>query len=125
MTHTLTWNVTFSQVGIYHYLTISTHTLTWSVTRNEYYSLKKINISTHTLTWSVTCNVATFKNFVCYFNSHAHVERDNMVPLNILSALHFNSHAHVERDNEVLNLCNTNKISTHTLTWSVTVNVGK
>ena len=41
------------------------------------------------------CN---FKNFICYFNSHAHVERDSRI---------FQSN--VKR-----------KISTHTLTWSVT-----
>ena len=33
----------------------------------------------------------------------------------------FNSHAHVERDPERLHLRLTNKISTHTLTWSVTI----
>ena len=57
---------------------ISTHTLTWSVTRNEYYSLKKINISTHTLTWSVTCKDDTVRIAGENFNSHAHVERDNL-----------------------------------------------
>ena len=44
------------------------------------------------------CNVATLK-FICYFNSHAHVERDNY-----------------------FNVCKKFLIiSTHTLTWSVTV----
>ena len=33
----------------------------------------------------------------------------------------FNSHAHVERDNQILTINNYTKISTHTLTWSVTV----
>ena len=32
----------------------------------------------------------------------------------------FNSHAHVERDTAVLQLVRITKISTHTLTWSVT-----
>ena len=34
--------------------------------------------------------------------------------------LHFNSHAHVERDEIVRNWINAQSISTHTLTWSVT-----
>ena len=33
----------------------------------------------------------------------------------------FNSHAHVERDMKVLIACEESQISTHTLTWSVTV----
>ena len=55
-----------------------------------------------------------------HFNSHAHVERDEMGLGKISDIKHFNSHAHVERDiqtkTENLDL----KISTHTLTWSVT-----
>ena len=34
----------------------------------------------------------------------------------------FNSHAHVERDNFNKDILNLRKISTHTLTWSVTMN---
>ena len=54
------------------------------------------------------------------FNSHAHVERDYNPIENYSMTENFNSHAHVERD-----MCGTNfgsgaKISTHTLTWSVT-----
>ena len=56
-----------------------------------------------------------------HFNSHAHVERD--IPQAVLDAdaENFNSHAHVERDaNETIaNAYIT--ISTHTLTWSVTI----
>ena len=57
------------------------------------------------------------------FNSHAHVERDWEDFDFTLNKLNFNSHAHVERD-----MCGTNfgggaKISTHTLTWSVTLDV--
>ena len=33
----------------------------------------------------------------------------------------FNSHAHVERDMKVLIACEESQISTHTLTWSVTI----
>ena len=32
------------------------------------------------------------------FNSHAHVERDALLPHRIFLYMHFNSHAHVERD---------------------------
>ena len=35
---------------------------------------------------------------VLNFNSHAHVERDNMAYAATLTAENFNSHAHVERD---------------------------
>ena len=61
--------------------------------------LDRDKISTHTLTWSVTTMgsacVAEFFNF----NSHAHVERDPLLPLP---------------------QCLSFQISTHTLTWSVT-----
>ena len=68
--------------------------------------------------WLQRCN---FKKFICYFNSHAHVERDSYTQLLTTQHWHFNSHAHVERDR-----CNNatgevNMISTHTLTWSVTL----
>ena len=51
------------------------------------------------------------------------MERDNPVNDDIVFDGNFNSHAHVERD-----MCGTNfgsgaKISTHTLTWSVTLDV--
>ena len=56
-----------------------------------------------------------------HFNSHAHVERDSMYDTDEYTMENFNSHAHVERDWTyrgvrwwVL------RISTHTLTWSVT-----
>ena len=32
------------------------------------------------------------------FNSHAHVERDPIIPFIGFSPINFNSHAHVERD---------------------------
>ena len=77
-------------------------------------------ISTHTLTWSVT-DKTTLKGVAGKdFNSHAHVERDEDFDFTLNKLKDFNSHAHVERD-----MCGTNfgsgaKISTHTLTWSVT-----
>ena len=54
------------------------------------------------------------------FNSHAHVERDREKIKKIAPVDNFNSHAHVERDMCGTNFGNGAKISTHTLTWSVT-----
>ena len=55
------------------------------------------------------------------FNSHAHVERDHHVELTDGGKYNFNSHAHVERDAVALYIALTAGISTHTLTWSVTL----
>ena len=57
---------------------------------------------------------------VGYFNSHAHVERDDKLTTNEITFFHFNSHAHVERDISGLLTTVNPLISTHTLTWSVT-----
>ena len=77
-------------------------------------------ISTHTLTWSVTGWQWRTSLYKIHFNSHAHVERDCKEITSCWRTDNFNSHAHVERDiqtkTENLDL----KISTHTLTWSVT-----
>ena len=56
-----------------------------------------------------------------HFNSHAHVERDKTATLNNIPAEHFNSHAHVERDTLIILPPPEKVISTHTLTWSVTI----
>ena len=58
----------------------------------------RMGISTHTLTWSVTTR---FTALALYYTN-------------------FNSHAHVERDDVLLDFSNSVPISTHTLTWSVT-----
>ena len=58
-----------------------------------------------------------------HFNSHAHVERDIVNPDMTIKQLNFNSHAHVERDYHSLKTECQSKISTHTLTWSVTLDV--
>ena len=55
-----------------------------------------------------------------YFNSHAHVERDEVTFTIAPLTLYFNSHAHVERDSADTSSLYTGFISTHTLTWSVT-----
>ena len=54
------------------------------------------------------------------FNSHAHVERDMQADTFHDDLVNFNSHAHVERDciRNIFQKCV--RISTHTLTWSVT-----
>ena len=60
---------------------------------------------------------------ISHFNSHAHVERDALKFYNDKTTLNFNSHAHVERDGRRKNSTRIKKISTHTLTWSVTLQV--
>ena len=57
------------------------------------------------------------------FNSHAHVERDDKINTDRYCYQNFNSHAHVERDAFHRNSTTAFKISTHTLTWSVTLDV--
>ena len=54
------------------------------------------------------------------FNSHAHVERDLDVLCDTARVSDFNSHAHVERDQVKPTQRTLIRISTHTLTWSVT-----
>ena len=77
---------------------ISTHTLTWSVTANPRVTSIYNPISTHTLTWSVTPIAYLKKSLSINFNSHAHVERDELTLALEYSDSNFNSHAHVERD---------------------------
>ena len=55
-----------------------------------------------------------------YFNSHAHVERDALAHKVSGAIVNFNSHAHVERDFLSSSTSSRKRISTHTLTWSVT-----
>ena len=76
-------------------------------------------ISTHTLTWSVTDDFASLLSsqgfqltrsrgaWPCYRQTEG-------------KAWNFNSHAHVERDQRVQRCWGQRRISTHTLTWSVT-----
>ena len=55
------------------------------------------------------------------FNSHAHVERDLWDCICLFFVWDFNSHAHVERDPIHRSPLLLREISTHTLTWSVTI----
>ena len=57
------------------------------------------------------------------FNSHAHVERDHSTLHRYEEQSDFNSHAHVERDENMTEGIKLFMISTHTLTWSVTLDV--
>ena len=100
---------------------ISTHTLTWSVTRGNPQSAWLRLISTHTLTWSVTLEFVWNFSFLDDFNSHAHVERDIPGKTHLQEQRYFNSHAHVERDERDWDENVLKGISTHTLTWSVTL----
>ncbi len=63
------------------------------------------------------------QNSLVNFNSHAHVERDTVKTIQHNLNDNFNSHAHVERDIANERGRNTMPISTHTLTWSVTISV--
>ena len=81
----------------------------------------KTRISTHTLTWSVTLPSFSHSFSLKNFNSHAHVERDGTHQKTIITEEDFNSHAHVERDDTMVVMLSISRISTHTLTWSVTV----
>ena len=77
-------------------------------------------ISTHTLTWSVTR-----RRYIQHWGSKFQLTRSrgawqyNKKCIDEIN--NFNSHAHVERDfiSAYLSFCHT--ISTHTLTWSVTL----
>ena len=81
----------------------------------------KTRISTHTLTWSVTLPSFSHSFSLKNFNSHAHVERDGTHQKTIITEEDFNSHAHVERDDTMVVMLSISRISTHTLTWSVTL----
>ena len=61
------------------------------------------------------------ENWTLHFNSHAHVERDFERAIILAKYYNFNSHAHVERDLAELAGAEYEEISTHTLTWSVTL----
>ena len=122
-THTLTWSVTYGGKIEGILITISTHTLTWSVTvYNNAVDEVKADFNSHA---HVERDIELLEKDMQehYFNSHAHVERDCGKTARKGSRNHFNSHAHVERD-KILNLAKRHAIiSTHTLTWSVTISL--
>ena len=69
----------------------------------------------------MTCKDDTVRIAGENFNSHAHVERDSKPSGFPHGECNFNSHAHVERDMIFLVVSCRFMISTHTLTWSVTI----
>ena len=122
---------------------ISTHTLTWSVTHCNDRILHTVDFNSHAHVERDSITIESFQNND-YFNSHAHVERDLDCGTLAVDYNHFNSHAHVERDwTSLFRKCRkayfnshahverddfkiriisaTVAISTHTLTWSVTL----
>ena len=99
---------------------ISTHTLTWSVTFVEFSYPALIEISTHTLTWSVTQRQLSDTSAVRFQLTRSRGAWPERHWAGICKR-HFNSHAHVERDERFSFRSQWNLISTHTLTWSVTI----
>ena len=73
----------------------------------------------------MTVQAQSIEHATSHFNSHAHVERDVTIILVYRPFPYFNSHAHVERDPQLEEMMNFMRISTHTLTWSVTQYFGK
>ena len=122
-THTLTWSVTF--IGSYSgfKLTISTHTLTWSVTIVETNAFISPKISTHTLTWSVTKSSTLSPIRPIFQLTRSRGAWRLLFSILTTFTNNFNSHAHVERDANPRVTSIYNPISTHTLTWSVTLDV--
>ena len=78
-------------------------------------------ISTHTLTWSVTSADFCYLLYLDYFNSHAHVERDEVqmsfTEMQVIST-HTLTWSVTAADMKNAGI---KRISTHTLTWSVTL----
>ena len=145
-THTLTWSVTCDEICIQHqnlyfnshahverdviivslplkYLNFNSHA---HVERDASWINKivaKFDFNSHAHVERDIC-LAYFSFEKIYFNSHAHVERDSSPIVNAYGVVYFNSHAHVERDALLkFSLCQIIGISTHTLTWSVTLDV--
>ena len=99
---------------------ISTHTLTWSVTRCILPYVIPPKISTHTLTWSVTSWIPGKTHWQEQFQLTRSRGAWQTYHPEKFGYDYFNSHAHVERDDMREKRGMTQDISTHTLTWSVT-----
>ena len=99
---------------------ISTHTLTWSVTTTSWWSCLYFCISTHTLTWSVTTSCFWWDYFYRFQLTRSRGAWRQFSEI-VYIITYFNSHAHVERDMLSGHFKTLPIISTHTLTWSVTV----
>ena len=136
----------FRQSVYFARIEISTHTLTWSVTVQLWICRLRAHISTHTLTWSVTISplgrparrkfqltrsrgawptlvLIILQVFAFQLTRSRGAWLVSLIKLSDLS--NFNSHAHVERDELLYHLQIQTDISTHTLTWSVTLSNGQ
>ena len=83
--------------------------------------LSIFRISTHTLTWSVTQTCRKQGTESGNFNSHAHVERDEIAPVT-KRQVQISTHTLTwSVTSSGVALYSLSKISTHTLTWSVTI----
>ena len=102
---------------------ISTHALTWSATVLGHALFLCLLISTHALTWSATRSGYHRQSYRRYFNSRAHVERDDLVALCVgeLGAFQLTRSRGARLDNSPSWWYNI-IISTHALTWSATRN---
>ena len=143
-THTLTWSVTCRFAVFYCIWIISTHTLTWSVTFSspQKQAYLRFQLTRSRGAWRVAFWAFAIRR---NFNSHAHVERD--VRLEMLNLYYSQFQLTRSRGAWLLQLLlmfrinifqltrsrgawlhtlpffeNWVPISTHTLTWSVTVN---
>ena len=141
-THTLTWSVTNRFVHIISRKGISTHTLTWSVTcdsssvcRYRLFQLtrsrgawlipvvswklmKLFQLTRSRGAWQIS---GTSTNVVFLFQLTRSRGAWRIEAKKEQLLVDFNSHAHVERDSSTFIVGLLCLISTHTLTWSVTM----
>ena len=120
-THTLTWSVTTINIGwcfIYYTFQLTRSRGAWQPSQFPCRISRWFQLTRSRGAWQ--CSVEKFSN-AGNFNSHAHVERDPTSGVQVCTLSHFNSHAHVERDLWRAVFSWIVLISTHTLTWSVTL----
>ena len=119
-THTLTWSVTFCPFIVAHFFKfqLTRSRGAWQVTAYQWTSLHQFQLTRSRGAWplraSISCCCLIFqltRSRGAWLYTYRCCTR---------SLHHFNSHAHVERDMTDKNGKNIRKISTHTLTWSVT-----
>ena len=100
-------------------MTISTHALTWSATPLATSDELANMISTHALTWSATTIVEAVYKPLRFQLTRSRGARRNSRTLGG-APRYFNSRAHVERDETRARSAVLLAISTHALTWSAT-----
>ena len=142
-THTLTWSVTSPPIILHeHHGYFNSHAHVerdpWQICR--FSPIQEFQLTRSRGAWRQPLKLELFqkafqltrsrgawrvlrchRRFYGHFNSHAHVERD-ITELKLFQLyVDFNSHAHVERDCFHFFASSISNISTHTLTWSVTI----